>query len=61
MSNEHVLAYGLGAVCLVIIPQVKCDTTWNSVLLILAMTFNGAVFSGLNSTRELLFWQCFGC
>ena len=39
------------AICLALIPTARCDTTYSSILFILAMTFNGACFSGMNSTH----------
>ncbi|KAI2798954.1 hypothetical protein BLOT_012573 [Blomia tropicalis] len=45
------IAYMPPAICLALIPTARCDTTYSSILFILAMTFNGACFSGMNSTH----------
>ena len=39
------------AVCLYLVTLVKCDATWSVVLFILAMGFNGFVYSGYNVTH----------
>ena len=45
------IAYIPGAIFFALIPSAGCDQTWATVLLILIITFNCAVFSGLNSTH----------
>lgn len=45
------IAYIPGALGFLLIPYFGCDQTWATIILILIITFNGAVFSGLNSTH----------
>lgn len=44
-------AYIPSGICLALVPVIKGNTTAASVLLILAMTFNGSCHPGLNSTH----------
>ncbi|XP_075588402.1 sialin isoform X1 [Dermatophagoides farinae] len=48
---SHHIAFIPPAICIALIPTVGCNQIVSCILLILAVTFNGASFSGFNSTH----------